>query len=160
MTDRRVRKIISGGQTGVDRAALDFAIETGVDFGGFVPRGRLDEVGVIPARYTGLTEAPSEESSVRTSLNVCGSDGTAVFSRGAPRGGTELTAQLAEALNRPLVRIDLNRFSRDEAAAALVRWIGAHRIAVLNVAGPRTSEDPGAYDDALAILRLALSNPK
>ena len=156
----RIRKIVSGGQTGVDRAALDFAIEASVEFGGFVPKGRSDESGAIPERYSGLTEAPSEEPSVRTTLNVCGSDGTAVFFRGQAMGGTALTAALATALKRPLAQIDLSRLSTPEAAHALAQWTDAHHVGVLNVAGPRWSEDANAYDDVLAILRLAFSNQR
>ena len=158
MTGRRILKIVSGGQTGVDRAALDFAIAEGLDFGGFVPRGRLDELGVIPTQYSRLTEAPAEEPAVRTSLNVCGSDGTVLFSHGEPAGGTALTQQLAAALQRPLIHIDLNRLSPSQGAIALAEWIERHQIRVLNVAGPRRSEDESAYDETFAILRLALSS--
>jgi hypothetical protein len=154
-----VRRVVSGGQTGVDRAALDFAIEQHLDFGGFVPLGRLDELGVIPERYTRLTEAPSRLRAVRTTMNVCRSDGTALFYRGRAKGGTALTKALAEALNRPFVHIDLAR-TPAEGAAVLVEWIEQHRIAVMNVAGPPQSKDQRAYSDTLTVLRLALSAQK
>jgi hypothetical protein len=152
----RVQKIVSGGQTGVDRAALDFAVEQGVDYGGFVPRGRRDEAGLIPTQYSGLIEAPCEESAVRTTLNVCQSDGTVIFSHGPLTGGTALTADLANAIRRPLLLIDLSRVTVTEAAFALAEWIRQNSISVLNIAGPRRSEDATAYDGALAILRLTL----
>jgi hypothetical protein len=128
-----VRKSVSGGQTGVDRAALDFAIEVGLDFGGFVPKGRLDKSGKIAERYSRLVEAPSHEPPVRTSLNVCASDGTALFSRREPFGGTALTAQLAALLERPLVHIDSSRLSRADAVGAV-----AHRASHCCVGRRRT----------------------
>ena len=146
-----VVKIVSGGQTGVDRAALDFALERGVPCGGWCPRGRRAEDGPIDARYP-LTETPTADYRVRTRWNVRDSDFTLSLSWGTPAGGTRLTLETARRLGKPHAVIDL----ADEAA----RDAGLRRVAallkgvrVLNVAGPRESEHPGAYGRAGALLR-------
>lgn len=151
-----MKRIVSGGQTGADRAAFDFAIEAGYAYGGFVPLGRSDELGPIPARYSGLVEAPSAEPAVRTALNVASSDGTVVMSHGRLTGGSSITAQLVQLLDRPLILLDLQTVDPVEAAMQLERWIERHAISVLNVAGPRQSEDARIYGDTLAVLRLTL----
>jgi predicted Rossmann fold nucleotide-binding protein DprA/Smf involved in DNA uptake len=145
--------IVSGGQTGVDRAALDVALELGIPCGGWCPRGRLAEDGPIPARYP-LRESASPDYAERTRLNVRDSDATLVLTRGAPTGGTALTLRLADELGRPALVLDLATAPRPEAAA---RWIAGRGIAVLNVAGPRESGAPGIYAEAAAFLRAALA---
>lgn len=107
-------KIVSGGQTGVDRAALDTALELGLPCGGRCPRGRKAEDGPIPARYP-LTETSSAEYAQRTEWNVRDSDGTLVLTRGQPTGGTALTIELAERLGKPYLVVDLE--SEPNAAA-------------------------------------------
>ncbi|MHB1035337.1 MAG: putative molybdenum carrier protein [Pirellulales bacterium] len=139
MSHRQVRKIVSGGQTGVDRGALDAAIELGLPHGGWCPRRRRAEDGPIPARYL-LTETDSPEYRVRTERNVLDSDGTLILARGVPTGGTELTRQLAETHAKPCLIVDLNQ---PPALAAVRRWLKRNRVAVLNVAGPRESQSPG-----------------
>ncbi|MCA9243532.1 MAG: hypothetical protein KDA32_06230, partial [Phycisphaerales bacterium] len=101
-----VEVIVTGGQTGVDRAAMDFAIEVGIPLCGWIPQGRLDEHGVIPARYPGLVESDDADPGVRTRLNVRDSDGTLIIARGQLAGGTRLTAEEAARLNRPLIALD------------------------------------------------------
>src|SRR5947209_13063019 len=95
-----VAKIVSGGQTGVDRAALDVALELGLPCGGWCPRGRRAEDGPLPARYP-LTETSWEGYPQRTRWNVRDSDGTLILTRGQPDRGTALTIKLAQRLGKP-----------------------------------------------------------
>jgi hypothetical protein len=145
-------RIVSGGQTGVDRAALDVAIELGIPHGGWCPRGRLAEDGPIPRRYQ-LQETESAEYPVRTERNVLDSDATLVLCHGAPAGGTRLTVSLARRHKRPCLVIDLD----DPPEAVKVRtWLVRHHVGVLNVAGPRESQDPGVGHRAAEFLREVL----
>src|SRR5947207_9483915 len=100
-------KIISGGQTGVDRAALDFAIRHDFAYGGFIPKGRRAEDGRIPDIYQGLVETPTSDPAERTRMNVIGSAAVLVVSRGEPDGGTKLTLALARQFKKPFIHIDL-----------------------------------------------------
>lgn len=148
-----VRKVVSGGQTGVDRAALDAAGDLGLARGGWCPRGRRAADGVIPAGYA-LVETPSAAYPERTAWNVRDSDGTLILTRGRPRGGTALTAALARRTGKPLLVVDLET----EGGADGVRaWLRDNLIRVLNVAGPRESEAPGIHDQAAAFLRAVLA---
>ncbi|MGE4651898.1 MAG: putative molybdenum carrier protein [Myxococcota bacterium] len=149
-------RIVSGAQTGADRAALDVGLELGLDVGGWVPRGRLAEDGIIPARYPNLREAESADPAQRTELNVRDSDATLILSHGALSGGTALTRHLAEAQGKALLEVDLAALGRKEASRTLARWLGAERPATLNVAGPRASKDPKIYAAAVEVLRAAL----
>lgn len=149
-------KIISGGQTGVDRAALDFAIRHEIPSGGFIPKGRWAEDGRIPDIYTGLVETPTSDPAERTRLNVMGSDAILVVSRGDPDGGTRLTISLAKQYDKPCLHIDLaqgNLFGEDvfQACSALVRCNETL------IAGPRESKSPGISADALAFLEQAFA---
>ena len=153
-----IERIVSGGQTGVDRAALDFAIRRGIPHGGWCPRGRRSERGRIPGRYR-LTEAASPGYPVRTGLNVRDSDGTLVITRGAPAGGTRLTVELCRQQGKPCLVVDLGDAPD---AAGFVAWVGRHAIRTLNVAGPRASTAPGigrAAGRALERLFAALPPP-
>jgi hypothetical protein len=143
-----VRRIISGGQTGVDRGALDAAIFLGIDHGGWCPRGRLAEDGLIPSRYE-LTETDSAKYPVRTAQNVIDSDGTLILYAGELQGGTSLTLRLAKEHGKPCLAIDLAG-PLDTALAC--GWIAEHAIAVLNVAGPRESSAPGITDAARSFI--------
>ena len=134
-----LERIISGGQTGVDRGALDGAIARGVPHGGWCPEGRLAEDGRIPDRYA-VTENGSRDYAVRTEQNVLVSDGTLVLCVGKPRGGTALTCYLAGQHRKPLLVVDL---AANEDPRGVVDWLAAHSIRVLNVAGPRESTHPG-----------------
>lgn len=148
-------RIVSGAQTGVDRAALDVALELDIPCGGWVPLGRIDERGRIPGRYPGLVETASADWSERTEANVRDSDGTLIISRGPLTGGSKYTREMAEGLGRPWLHLDLA--GSGSAALDLARdWIAEHEIRVLNVAGPRASKDPGLYDLAAQLLRELL----
>src|SRR5213593_4356425 len=134
-------KIVAGGQTGVDRAALDWAIAQGVCHGGWCPKGRRAEDGIIPRRYR-LKETRSPAYHVRTRRNVRESDGTLIISVNQRLvGGTKRTAEFAESLKKPLLHLTMTTGTR-RAARQLDRFIARHRIDVLNVAGPRDSEEP------------------
>jgi hypothetical protein len=147
-----VRKIVSGGQTGVDRAALDVALELGLPHGGWCPRGRKSEDGIIPPQYD-LQETPSDDYAERTERNVVDSDGTLVLCFGEPTGGTALTLRLARRHGKPSCVAPLEDASRRAALEKVSRWLRAQPIAVLNVAGPRESQAPGAGAAARALLR-------
>ena len=144
--------IVSGGQTGVDRAALDVALERGMPCGGWCPAGRWAEDGPIDARYP-LRETPSADPAERTEWNVRDSDGTAVLITSSASPGTELTQQVARRLGRPVYQWHLDALPHPDAFR---RWLRIHKIRTLNVAGPRESESPGVYASACAWLRAAL----
>lgn len=148
-----IETIVSGGQSGADRAALDFAIEYGISHGGWCPRGRRAEDGTIDRRYQ-LRETPSSSYVQRTEWNVRDSDGTVVFSI-APQltGGSKKTVLLAHQHGKPVLRISRDG-SLANPAKALRRFIQDHDIQVLNVAGPRASKEPGVY----AVVKEILSN--
>lgn len=135
----RLLCVVSGGQTGVDRAALDAALALGFPCGGWCPRGRKAEDGPIDQRYP-LEETPSARYSQRTRWNVRDSDGTLILTEGPPTGGTDLTRRVAERLGRPCHVVDL---SRTRAVVPVVSWIRSNGIGVLNIAGPRESTCPG-----------------
>ena len=147
-----LRLIVSGGQTGVDRAALDAATELGIATGGWCPRGRLAEDGPIENRYT-LRETPSSEYGERTAWNVRDSDATLILVRDAPTGGTAYTIAVAEEERKPVLIV---RVGDKQAAVKIRRWLRAQSPAVLNVAGPRESTSPGIYPEARRILVEAL----
>lgn len=152
----KVRKIVSGGQTGADRAAWDAAIEAGLETGGFVPAGRLAEDGSIPARYKNLIETETENPVERTRLNVINSDATLILTHGEPAGGTKTTKQLADAAKKPVLHIDLSLIGIDEGSAIASIGILDNNVATLNVAGPRASEDDAIYGDTYMIIRNIL----
>lgn len=137
-------KIVSGGQTGVDRAALDAAIENGFKTGGWCPKGRLAEDGSIPAGYE-LKETVSADYSERTGKNVAGSDGTLILNIGKLSGGTALTAQFAKRHCKPLF---IRELSSEDSNEAILDWVREKKIKVLNIAGPRESSSPGIYRKA------------
>lgn len=141
--------VVSGGQTGVDRAALDAALARGLPCAGWCPRGRRAEDGPIHRRYP-LKETPSSDYAERTQLNVRDSDGTLVVTRGAPTGGTALTLDFARDLARPLRVVDLA--AATPTAADVREWIDGAGIITLNVAGPRASTQPGIYAPAYRFL--------
>lgn len=143
---------MSGGQTGVDRAALDAARRFNMPCGGWCPRGRRAEDGRIPAEYP-LKETSSYQYQQRTRYNVRDSDGTLIITQGEPRGGTGLTANLAAELARPLLVVDV----RNPDIAAVDTWLSANEIQTLNVAGPRESQIPGVYTLAYAIVSRVLN---
>ena len=149
---RVLSKIISGGQSGVDRAALDAARDSDVPIGGWCPKGRRAEDGTIAACYP-LDETPSDQYTQRTEWNIRDSDGTLVLIFGVPAGGTALTIRLAERLSKPCLLLDLKDTPLPEEALS---WIDQHLIRVLNVAGPRGSRDSAVYPLAFNFMRRLL----
>jgi hypothetical protein len=148
-----IERLVSGGQTGVDRAALDVALALGIPCGGWCPLGRRAEDGVIPERYP-LHETPWWGYPQRTEWNVRDADATLILTRGAPDGGTALTVELAGRHHKPSLVIDLaDPIDLD----AVRRWVEQHRVRVLNVAGPRESSCPGIHAEATAWLHRWLS---
>jgi len=134
-------KIVSGGQSGVDRAALDVALARGLPCGGWCPKGRRAEDGPIPPRYP-LREAPAAAYAVRTRLNVRDSDATLILERGRPGHGTRLTVALARRMGRPVLIVNLKRPLSDVCVRT---WLVANDVHTLNVAGSRESGAPGIY---------------
>jgi hypothetical protein len=133
--------IVSGGQTGVDRAALDAALAMGLAVGGWCPLGRWAEDGPIPRRYP-LRETPTQDYAQRTEWNVRDSDATLILFRGRLTGGSARTAEHAARFERPLLTLDLDAAP---APAAAADWVRRQGVRVLNVAGPRESGAPGTY---------------
>jgi Circularly permutated YpsA SLOG family len=148
-----ISRIVSGGQTGVDRAALDVALALGLPCGGWCPRGRRAEDGPIAVHYP-LLETPSAEFAQRTEWNVRDADATLVLTRGRPAGGTALTIALARRLGKPLLVLDLARAPDPRVAQ---RFLERERAAVLNVAGPRESQQPGVQQQARRFLEAVLA---
>lgn len=146
--------LISGGQTGVDRAALDAAIACGMQHGGFVPKGRLAEDGKLPAKYK-VKEMPSTDYADRTRANVDWADATLVIYRGRLMGGTLLTWEYAKNRGRLVKMIDLKMMSDVTAVEKITEWIKDINPTCLNIAGPRESTHPGIYQEALQILNSA-----
>ena len=150
----QITKIVSGGQTGVDRAALDVAMAEAIRHGGWCPRGRLAEDGEIPHKYQ-LTEMQTVSYPARTKKNITASDATLIFYRDRMHGGTLLTYRHALEQKRPCLCVDLKKPFRGRT---LVEWVIENNVIVLNVAGPRESMNPGIYvearDSLLAAIRL------
>ncbi|MCR9132821.1 MAG: putative molybdenum carrier protein [bacterium] len=161
-----LKKIIAGGQTGVDQAALQAAIDRGLEHGGWCPPGRICEDGAIPERFN-LTETPEEKDvdapeiprSQRTIWNVRDADGLLVFQEGtklhsdniwqAHEPGTELSIETAKRLGKPYLVVYLNKkISVTEAS----KWISANNIEVLNVGGPSEGNSPGIYSRVYDLL--------
>lgn len=149
MSINRLRKIVSGGQTGVDRAALDEAIGAGMAHGGWIPAGRRTEDGPLPEEYD-MTETPSPGYPERTRRNVRDSDATLIITRGDPTGGTALTIEVAKKLGRPFLVLDI---AGNPDISAVAGWLIRHRFRTLNVAGPRESTAPGIYEQSSLVLR-------
>ncbi len=154
----RTRKIISGGQTGVDRAALDVAIELDLPHGGYVPQGRRAEDGPIDSRYS-LTELPDDDYDARTEANIRSADATLIVSIGPLTGGSALTQRLAGTYGKPVLHVDRSRCSRQEVVVLIRTWLAEQTPAVLNVAGPRESTTPGIYAETRELLRAVLGQP-
>ena len=146
------KRIVSGGQTGVDRAALDTAMELDIEHGGWCPAGRLAEDGIIPVRYK-LAETKSSEYPVRTEQNIVDSSATLILHEGKIRGGTRLTRRLCKKLEKPFftVKISLNE------VASVRRWLDLQAPETLNIAGPRESSSPGIYSRSLVFLARTFS---
>ncbi len=152
MPMRIVNKIISGGQTGADRAALDTAIKFNMPHGGWITRGRRTESGPLPGCYN-LVEMASRDYPARTRKNIIDADGTIIIARGPLTGGSHLTHKIAMQAGKFLCRIDLLEQDIFEASLIIQDFIVSHHIQVLNVAGPRASHDPDIYFDVRTILQ-------
>lgn len=149
-------KVVSGGQTGVDRAGLDAAVKAGFPIGGYCPKGRVAEDGVIPERYP-MIEMPSPKSFYRTEKNVKESDGTLILNKGLLSEGTKLTHDYTIKHGKPslIVQLDAVQLIQPEQ---VVRWIEEQQISVLNVAGPRESKCPGGiYNEAFGFMERVLA---
>jgi len=151
----RALVIISGGQTGVDRGALDAALELGTTCGGWCPADRSGEDGRIPDRYPLRTLADGGYSE-RTRQNVDDSDATLILHHGPVHGGTGLTLNTCRELGKPVLLLDAAHVSPGEGARQAQAFVDAHGIHRLNVAGPRESHWPGAHAFARAVVRALL----
>ena len=150
-----IEKIISGGQTGVDRAALDVAIDLHIPHGGWCPAGRKAEDGRLDDHYQ-LIELDSAEYVDRTGKNVEDSDGTLILNREILEGGTALTLAFGRNSGKPVLIIDLDTPPEPDT---IRRWLVSNNINYCNVAGPRESKRPGIYRQACRYLRLLLTAP-
>lgn len=150
-----IKKIISGGQTGADRAALDVAIKYNIDHGGWVPKGRKAEDGVLSSKYL-MDEMETTDYRERTRQNVLDSGGTLLISYGELTGGSKLTLSYAKVIGRPHCYIDLLTTDAFEAALISQSFVLENQIRVLNVAGPRQSNFPDIYWDVKTILETML----
>jgi hypothetical protein len=160
--DSNAIKIISGGQTGADRAALDFSIKHGFEHGGWCPHGRKAEDGVISAHYE-LRETPSRRYAQRTEWNVRDSDATVAFTiRPEIKGGTSLTMTFARRLDKPALHLSRDALAEsggdaiDAAAFQLLPFLREHDVRSLNVAGPRASQEPDVAEFVHSVLQRVL----
>ncbi len=149
--------IVTGGQTGVDRATLDTALSLFLPVRGWCPKGRIAEDGIIPPVYP-LQETTSTDYAVRTEWNVRDSDGTLILAYGPLEGGTKLTLDLAKRYHRPSLVLNALSFSKNDMTH-FWSWVQEHNIRILNVAGPRESAKPGViYSRALNVLKQLLGS--
>ncbi len=148
-----LQKIISGGQTGVDRAALDAALQLNFPCGGWCPKGRIAEDGPTSPLYS-LEETPSDKYAERTEWNVRDSDGTLILTQGELTEGTALTLDYAKKHHKPFFIVD---FLKETSLKTTLDWIAANKIQTLNVAGPRASKKPDIYPLALEFIRSLLA---
>jgi hypothetical protein len=152
-----VKVIFSGGQTGADRAALDVARELGFEYGGWIPKGRAAEDGCVPLRYENLRETESADARERTEWNVRDADGTIILSHGRLQGGSLFTQEMARKYGKPCLHVDFNVWSMAEAVERARVWLKENKIAVLNVAGARASEDAEIYRKTKEFLKWVLA---
>jgi hypothetical protein len=151
--DRALRRIVSGGQTGVDRAALDAALGASFPCGGWCPRGRKAEDGPIPARYP-LREAAGSAYIERTRLNAEEADATLILTLGRMDRGTRATARHLDTAGTPWLAIDL---THEPDPGRVLDWLTETGVGTLNVAGPRESSAPGIHAAARAYLDRLLA---
>lgn len=144
--------IISGGQTGVDRAALDAALEWGIPCGGYCPKGRRAEDGKIPSVYP-LRELPSPHYPERTLKNILQSDGTLVIYFSSLEGGTAMTVELCHKNDKPILLLDGDAWKLQQSVLALIEFCQNYQLKILNVAGPRHSKSPQAHEYTFNMLR-------
>ncbi len=151
-------KIISGGQTGADRAALDVAIDLCLDYGGSVPKGRLAEDGALDPKYGNMTELNTFNYDARTKKNVIDSDATVIFTMGVMGEGTAYTVEVAEIYDKPFLHIDLFDKTESEAVQITREWIKKIQPRILNIAGSRESTSQGIYGKVYRILKEVLKD--
>lgn len=145
-----LKKIISGGQTGVDRSALDAAIEKKFPCGGYCPKGRRAEDGPINNKYP-LTETTSSAYQVRTKSNIIDSDGTLIITKTKPDGGTALTISLCKNLKKSFFIFSTEKDYKNQVAE-MMNWLETNKIEILNIAGPRESKEPGIYKESKELI--------
>lgn len=143
---KKIKTIISGGQTGADRAAFDFALENGIEIGGFVPKGRRAEDGKISASYPNLIETPKRNYTERTELNVQNSDATLIVSHGKLTSGSLLTKKFAKKHQKSFLHIDYLDASIEESVQKTRKWLASIKCKRLNIAGSRASTDAEIYE--------------
>lgn len=149
--EHMLKKVISGGQTGVDRAGLDVAAAAGIPIGGYCPRGRCAEDGIIPEQYP-LLELDSTELSDRTEKNVVEADGTLILHKGTLSEWTKLPHDLALRHGKPSLIVQLDSDQLIDPAH-VIRWLKGQDIYILNIAGPVESKCPGGiHEEAFAYL--------
>ncbi|WP_010469011.1 putative molybdenum carrier protein [Acaryochloris sp. CCMEE 5410] len=150
------QKIVSGGQTGADRAALDWAIVMEIEHGGWCPQGRQAEDGIIPTCYP-LQETPSSDYAQRTEWNIRDSDATVIFSLSSfLSGGTLLTQQLAKQIQKPWIHLHAGMGIKN-GAVVLHQFVSQFSIKVLNIAGPRQSEEPTIGEFLTQVMNTAFT---
>ena len=154
-----LKKIISGGQTGADRAALDVALKFNIPHSGWLPKGRKAEDGPLPDKYK-LREMPTRSYPARTEKNIQDSDGTLIISHGKLTGGSAHTRKMAMKHGKPWYHADLNKLPTFQAAIIIYDWISKNGIEALNVAGSRASKDPLIYGLVTVILELVFNLTK
>lgn len=165
-----IKKIISGGQTGVDQAALDVAIELDIPYSGKCPKGRIDENGIIPKRFSNLEENTGEFKTekdnydARTKKNIEESDGTLIFVPEIPlsqkiKDGTLLTIDEVKKQGKPHLLIDLSKPQKNNSTL-IINWVNKYGIETMNVAGPRESNAPGISKLSLNLLMITLPHLK
>lgn len=148
LAEIKINKIISGGQSGVDRSALDFSIKYNIPHGGWCPKNRWAEDGQIPDRYH-LTETKEKSPDSRTQKNVISSDATLIIYRGIKDEGTYRTMEFCKQQNKPFLEVDLsNRIDK----TAFENWLNSNQIKMLNIAGSRESNSPGIYNETRVLL--------
>jgi hypothetical protein len=147
--------IMSGGQTGVDRAALDWACAHRIVHRGWCPKGRIAADGVLGGHYQ-LVETESAGYLQRTKFNVRDGDATLIVNTGDMNGGTLNTVEFAKTLKKPYLVVHVDKLSRDEAVGQVLNWLSHGKCSVLNVAGPREEKRPGIYAKTLALLDACL----
>jgi predicted Rossmann-fold nucleotide-binding protein len=150
-----LEKLVSGGQTGADRAALDLAIRHGFPHGGWCPKGRKAEDGIIPAQYQ-LHETPSASYLQRTERNVRDSNGTVIFTIACElSGGSKRTAEFSEKHRKPWIHLARRASTYEDPALLLQRFVEENAICILNVASTRASKEPDVWSFAYETLDAA-----
>jgi len=151
-----IEKIVSGGQTGADQAALDVALELDMPHGGWIEKGRKTENGILPEKYK-LKEMATSDYYKPAEQTVVDSDGILIISHGKLKNGSAITLKLAKKHHRPWLHIDLNAMNAFKATKTVNSWIVQYNVKVLNVAGPQASKDPDIYKATKKILRSVIA---